>query len=36
MHEERLIELAGDGSSALILPPGDKEASELIAKREAI
>ena len=33
MHEDRLIELAGDGSTALILPPGDKIASELIAKR---
>jgi hypothetical protein len=33
MHEDRLIELAGDGANALILPPGDKIASELIAKR---
>lgn len=32
MHDERLIELASDGSTALILPPGDKIASELIAK----
>ena len=33
MHEKRLIELAADGSTALILPPGDKVASELILKR---
>lgn len=33
MHDNRLIELASDGSTALILPPGDKIASELIAKR---
>lgn len=32
MHEERLIELAADGGTALILPPGDKIASDLIAK----
>jgi hypothetical protein len=36
MHDDRLIELASDGSGALILPPGDKEAAELIAKREAV
>ncbi len=36
MHGERLIELASDGSTALILPPGDKIASELIAKRDII
>jgi len=33
MHEERQIELDSDGSAALILPPGDKIASEIIAKR---
>lgn len=33
MHANRLIELAGDGSTALILPPGDRIASELIAKQ---
>jgi hypothetical protein len=33
MHKKRLIELAGDESTALILPPGDKIASELITKR---
>jgi hypothetical protein len=33
MHDERLIELSSDGSTALILPPGDKIASDLIAKR---
>jgi hypothetical protein len=36
MHEDRLIELASDGSTALILPPGDKIASDLIAKRESL
>jgi hypothetical protein len=36
MHDQRLIELAGDGSTALILPPGDKIASDLIAKRESV
>jgi hypothetical protein len=36
MHGERLIELASDGRTALILPPGDKIASELIAKRDAV
>ena len=36
MHDERLIELASDGSTALILPPGDKIASDLIAKRESV
>ena len=35
MHDDRLIELASDGSTALILPPGDKIASDLIASREA-
>ena len=33
MHEQRLIELSSDGSTALILPPGDKIASDLIEKR---
>jgi hypothetical protein len=33
MHKKRWIELASDESTALILPPGDKIASELIAKR---
>jgi hypothetical protein len=32
MHKDRLIELAQDETSALILPPGDKIASDLIAK----
>jgi hypothetical protein len=33
MHKQRLIELSADsGGGALILPPGDKLASELIAK----
>ncbi len=36
MHDQRLIELGGDGSTALILPPGDKIASDLIAKRESV
>jgi hypothetical protein len=36
MHGERLIELASNGSTALILPPGDKIATELIARRDAI
>lgn len=36
MHEGRLIELAQDESTALILPPGDKIASELIARRGAL
>jgi hypothetical protein len=36
MHDQRLIELSGDGSTALILPPGDKIASDLIAKRESV
>jgi hypothetical protein len=35
MHKDRLIELAADGGTALILPPGDKLASELIANRES-
>jgi hypothetical protein len=32
----RLIELASNGSIALVLPPGDKMASEQIAKRDII
>lgn len=32
MHKKRLIEVSADGSTALILPPGDKIASEQIAK----
>ena len=35
MHGKRLIELSSDGDTALILPPGDKIASDLIAKRES-
>jgi len=35
MHKQRLIELSADGSAALILPPGDKLASELIARDRA-
>jgi hypothetical protein len=33
MHKKRFIELASDESTALILPPGDKIASKLIASR---
>jgi hypothetical protein len=36
MHDQRLIELSSDGSTALILPPGDKIASDLIAKRQSV
>ena len=35
MHDDRLIELAHDGGMALILPPGDKIASDLISKQAA-
>jgi hypothetical protein len=32
MHKQRLIEVSADGTAAMILPPGDKRASQLIAK----
>lgn len=35
MHKKRLIELSADGKTALILPPGDKIASALIARSTA-
>jgi hypothetical protein len=35
MHADRLVELAKDSRTVLILPPGDKIASELAAKRAA-
>lgn len=34
MHANRLVELANDGSTVMILPPGDKIASDLIATQE--
>jgi hypothetical protein len=33
MHDDRLIELTADGSSAIILPPGDKIVSDFLARR---
>jgi hypothetical protein len=33
MHDERLIELSSDENHALILPPGNNEAAEIVKKR---
>lgn len=33
MHKQRLVELSSDETAALILPPGDRIASALIAKK---